>query len=117
MTVFSDAEARHLQLVVNAGGQDVVLKVRTDTTPTANTPTITIVNHAFKAIISGYKTGEEGSLVRASDRKATISPRDLTVVPSIKDRLEIGSVDHEIIAVKQVAPSGTNLLFVLQLRA
>lgn len=81
-------------------------------TPGAQTVTdtdVTIISGAFEA------SQIDGTLIRSTDRKITIEAGQIAPTPD--DKLVIGGIAHEIIAVMPLDPGGVALLYELQVRA
>lgn len=85
--------------------------------PNAWTPgTPTTADTPVKVISGAFEFGQiDGTLIRSTDRKITVEAGQIAPTPD--DKLLIGGVEHEIIAVMPLDPGGVALLYELQVRA
>jgi len=59
----------------------------------------------------------DGTLIRAGDKRALVSPLGLTVTPKPGDTLtDAAGAVHQVIDAKPLAPAGTVVLWTLQVR-
>jgi hypothetical protein len=83
--------------------------------PTQGAPT----SYDVIVAVLNYDDSEiDGSRVLATDKKVLMARGDLAIDPVTTDRLEIGGVEHWIIApIRTTAPAGIVVLYELQARA
>ena len=99
-------------------GQDGVLRRRVTTGPTYDPTEGASVDHAVIFVVLGFSNYEvDGTRILATDKKVYLAAGSLSVEPRLDDLLVIGGVVHRIIQVKPLAPSGTVVLWELQVRA
>lgn len=58
----------------------------------------------------------QNELIQSGDRKALIKSKGLTVIPEIQDILIAGGQEHTIIDVRQIEQSGTDVVYICQVR-
>lgn len=74
-------------------------------------------DHPAVFAVLDYSSREiDGTRVLATDKKAYLSVGALTIEPTLSDQLVVGGISHAIIRVKPLAPSGTVVLWELQVR-
>lgn len=68
-------------------------------------------------VLGEYAVKEiDGTLIKAEDRKVTMSTEGVTITPETSDRLLIGSTLYDIVTIKPLEPGGTVLLWKMQVR-
>jgi hypothetical protein len=85
-----------------------------DTTTGANT--LTTSSTTDIGVILPYGDGLKSttdSLIKQDDQQVFIQ---MSVVPSVTDKITINSVDYDIVSVKAIEPAGINVLYELQVR-
>jgi len=76
----------------------------------------TFTESELPAMVSSYPFDMiDGTLIRATDKRVMVSA--VGAVPTTADKLEIDGVDHAIVMVKPLAPSGVPLFYECQCRA
>lgn len=85
--------------------------------PNAWTPgSPTTTDTPVKVISGTFQFGQiDGTLIRSTDRKITVEAGQ--IAPTPEDKLVIGGVEHEIVAVMPLDPGGVALLYEIQVRA
>lgn len=58
----------------------------------------------------------DGTLIKATDKKAYISTEGLTEPVSVEDTLSIAGIDHTIVRVDPLTPAGQTVMFTAQVR-
>jgi len=72
-------------------------------------------NTPLLAVDLAYRTNViDGSRIKANDRNVICSNE---VEPKMEDTLIIGGIEHTIHAIKKVAPSGTDIIYMVQARS
>lgn len=75
------------------------------------------VGYACRCVITNFSEVERAnSQVEVGDVRMIVSTKGLNVIPDVADRLQVGSVSHEIVDVSRVAPAGTALLWKVHAR-
>lgn len=99
-------------------GQQMTLKQRASGTYTPGSDvTVTETDHTVTGAVFPYAAVViDGTRIKVGDKKVLLSAEGMTVEPDQDDRLLIGSVWHQIIAVKPVNPGGTVVVYELQVR-
>jgi hypothetical protein len=68
-------------------------------------------------VVSVYTQAErDGDLIQWADQKVYLSIDGIDEAPTINDRLVIAGEPHRIVTVEPVAPGGTVIVYVLQVR-
>ena len=82
--------------------------------PTPGAPT----SHPARFVIVDYSSREiDGTRIKATDKKALMSPGSLTIDPATTDRLvEADASSWSIVGVETLRPATTTLLHTLQVR-
>ena len=93
--------------VVTPGTYDTAAGVITESTTTAT----------IKGVLNAVSAREVNELVQASDKKLIIAAIDLATAPTTVDRIVIGGVTHQIIAVDKVEQDNQAIIYTLVLRA
>ena len=105
--------------VVNKFGGSITY--RRITTGTYNTSTGTIgevkTDSSIKGVLDGVTKSEVNDLIRANDKKLTISAQGLSSDPTPQDRILISSIEYQIIQVLKYEQNNTAITFELILRA
>lgn len=71
----------------------------------------------FSAIFQIKDDKVDGTLTQRGDKQALISAADLTgAVPNTSDFLVVGGVQHKIIMVETISPSGDDVLYKVIIR-
>ena len=74
-------------------------------------------DHPAVFAVLDYTNSEiDGTRVLATDKKVYLSVAALSIGPTSSDQLVVGGISHAIIRVKPLAPSGTVVLWELQVR-
>lgn len=106
-------------LVGKFGGDVTIRRV----TPSAyNTATGAVTENTTDTIIRGVVEGvslrEVNDLIQATDKRLTVAALDLgNTAPSPTDRIVIGGVVHQVIAVDKIEQDGQPITFELILRS
>ena len=93
--------------VVTAGAYNATTGIITESTATAS----------IKGVLDAVNAREVNELVQASDKKLTIAAIDLAAAPATTDRIVIGGVTHQIIAVNKIEQDNQAIIYTLILRA
>ena len=93
--------------VVTTGTYNTTTGVITETTTTS----------AIKGVLDAVNAREVNELVQAIDKKLTIAAIDLAAAPATTDRIVIGGVSHQIIAVNKIEQDNQAIIYTLILRA
>lgn len=79
-------------------------------------PTVTATDYGAVLAVMKYPLREiDGTLILSDDRKVYVKA-GADVTPSASDKLVIGGAEFEIISVETIAPSGVNLVHIVQVR-
>lgn len=78
----------------------------------------TTTPHPVTAAIFAYpQRYVDGTLIRTGDKRALVSAVSLTVTPKLGDKFtDAVSKQYEVIDAKEIAPAGSAVLWVLQVR-
>lgn len=99
-------------------GQSVTHTIRTAGTynPATGGLTVTETTQTVKAALFDYGNEEiDGMLIVAGDKRALVAALEITA-PKMDDTLTVSSVVWTIKSVKELNPSGTSVMFELQVR-
>jgi ABC-type branched-subunit amino acid transport system substrate-binding protein len=103
--------------LINRYGGDVTLRTVTTGDYNEGTATQTTSDQTVKGVISNYTAYDlANTLVQADDRRVTIAASGLTSAPTSNDLVVIGNVVGRVVMVTPTAPSGTPLVYDLQVR-
>ena len=105
--------------VIADKGRALTLHKRTPAAyaPSSGTASVTETDYSCTgAVLNFPATLIDGTLIQRGDRKIILSARGLTVEPDDGDTMTIGTKKVNIIAVKPVAPDGTVVIYILQVR-
>lgn len=100
-------------------GRAMTLHKRTPGTydPTTGSAAVTEADHActgaefdFAALLI------DGTSIQRGDKKVVLSAQGLSVEPDDGDHITSGSTRRQIVAVKPIAPDGTPVAYILQVR-
>jgi len=84
---------------------------------TTGTITETETNTTIKGVVDAVQKQELNELIHESDKKLTIAAADLTITPSLSDRVVISSVVHQIVKINVIEQDNTAIAVELFLRA
>lgn len=115
----TDSTVRALaQRAVHGLGQRVTLRrVTVGAYSTATgTVTSTTVEQSLVGRLDEYLDRQMGSTVQVGDRKLILAALDLTWTPLPKDKVDVGEITHDVVAVKQDTAQTLPALYTLQLR-
>jgi len=70
----------------------------------------------IKGVLSNVNRSEVNNLIESQDKRLTIAAKDLTYIPTTKDRVLISNVEFKIIQVIQNEQNNTAISFDLILR-
>jgi len=105
--------------VINRFGGDVTYRQVSsgayNTTTGAITETET--NTTIKGVVDAVRKQELNELVHEQDKKLIIAASDLTVTPSLSDRVVISSIVHQIVKINVIEQDNTAIAVELFLRA
>lgn len=105
--------------VINRFGGDVIYRQVSsgayNTTTGAITETET--NTTIKGVVDAVRKQELNELVHEQDKKLIIAASDLTVTPSLSDRVVISSIVHQIVKINVIEQDNTAIAVELFLRA
>jgi len=114
----ADSLKKAASKVLKAVGGDVT--VRRVTTGSYNTTTGSISetesDTTVKGLLENINSKEVNELIRGTDKRLTIAASSLTYTPTTTDRIVIGTVVHQIIAVKTEEQDNTAISYELILR-
>lgn len=111
------AALREVALDVGAGTFTVTL-LRPAAQPSNpwEAPAAAATEIPLAALVQAYpKSMIDGTLIRAEDRMVMAEASG--TVPTVADRLRIGSTEYAIVGVTETAPSGVALYYEIQARA
>ena len=94
---------------VSAGDYDTT----TGTIPDFST---TIESHEVKGVLEDVNTRKVNELIQAGDKRLIVAAIDLPSVPETKDRVTIGSTEHQVVRVRTYEQDNTPLSYELILR-
>lgn len=84
---------------------------------TSYDPVLTPADYACTLVDLDYDERQvDGSLIKRGDRMVYLSTAGFTIRPELSDKVLIGGVEHAIMNVMPLAPSGTTVFFQLQAR-
>lgn len=117
MTKFDYTKSRATaEKLIAKFGQTGTLR-RETASSTAYDPTITTNDYTVTLVDLDYdETQLSGTLITRGDRLVYLSTIGLAIVPANGDKILIGGVEHAILDVKPLQPSGTIVLWELQAR-
>jgi hypothetical protein len=105
--------------VINRFGGDVTYRQVSggayNTTTGAITETET--DTAIKGVVDAVRKQELNELVHEQDKKLIIAASDLTITPSLSDRVVISSIVHQIVKINVIEQDNTAIAVELFLRA
>jgi hypothetical protein len=105
--------------VINRFGGDVTYRQVSggayNTTTGAITETET--NTTIKGVVDAVRKQELNELVHEQDKKLIIAASDLTITPSLSDRVVISSIVHQIVKINVIEQDNTAIAVELFLRA
>jgi hypothetical protein len=105
--------------VINRFGGDVTYRQVSsgayNTTTGAITETET--NTTIKGVVDAVRKQELNELVHEQDKKLIIAASDLTVTPSLSDRVVISSIVHQVVKINVIEQDNTAIAVELFLRA
>ena len=108
------------QRLIASNGRNVTLRRKSLTPIDPAAPwdaNLTYTESTIKTVMLDFGTEEvDGSLVKATDRKALISPLDATTIGA-QDEIVDRGVRYAVLNVVPVEPGEVNYLWKLQLRA
>lgn len=107
--------------LIQANGQQVQIKRVTDgavgSTPWKPAAPAEALETVYGAVLGIKDAKTEGTLVQRGDRLVLVSAVDVTgPAPTTADYVLIGGVQHKIVDVDVVSPSGDDVLYKLQVR-
>jgi hypothetical protein len=76
-------------------------------------PTLAATDTTVTGVVTAFDAREIGDLVQRDDKRILI---DSTTEPKAQDRLVDGSIEYQIINVRQIKPGGTAVLYIVQAR-
>lgn len=120
MSLASDSAAEVLAALQYAGSSMTL----TRTTPgaydnaTGATGSASSTNYTIQAVMTNYRDALiDGTLILAGDRKALIAASGLAITPAVGDRIVNGSETSEIVKSSEIAPNGTPVAYIAQVRS
>lgn len=85
--------------------------------PSAAAATVAEVDHTCTGAQFDFPAAQiDGTMIQRGDLKVVLSAQGLTVEPDSGDMLTAASVKRNVIAVKPIAPAGTVVAYILQVR-
>lgn len=126
MADYTRAIASALRMITKYG-QSVTLVKFADTTPdssqpwrtgapTESTQTVFGVFQNYDLVSRGGSRHIQGELILAGDKKFLIAASGLTNPPTPKGEIRVSSIIWKIVSVEELAPSGTPIMYSLQVR-
>ena len=77
----------------------------------------TITQYTAKCILCEYSDKErDGTLILQGDRKVLLAADEITIEPSVSDRVSLAGVEYAVVSVMAVAPGDVPLFWKLQVR-
>lgn len=71
---------------------------------------------ATVAVVTYDQSYRDGTLIQANDLRVLVSVKGLDIVPSVSDRLSVGTAEFSIANVMPLAPDGVVRFYGLQVR-
>lgn len=117
MTTFDYLKSRATaEKLIAKFGQTGALR-RVSASGPAYDPITTTNDYTVKLVDLDYdETQISGTLITRGDRRVYLSTIGLSIVPANGDKILIGGVEHAILGVKPLQPSGTIVFWELQAR-
>jgi hypothetical protein len=105
--------------VINRFGGDVTYRQVSGGTynPTTGAIVETETNTTIKGVVDAVRKQELNELVHEQDKKLIIAASDLTITPSLSDRVVISSIVHQIVKINVIEQDNTAIAVELFLRA
>jgi hypothetical protein len=106
-------------------GMAAILRRPTATGPAYNPTTGTPDDYPCTVVIDSFATSEvadSGGRILADDKKVLLAVGNLPISPAPSDKLVLGGAEYRIIGpdvgkgIETVAPGGTTVMYVLQVR-
>jgi hypothetical protein len=116
VSFYTDKAALVRRLLAKFGADATVKQIVTgEYDPSTGTASTTVTNHAAKAAVFDYDAKLiDGLVIQKGDKQ--VFAEAITYVPTSVDKFTWGGVDHQIIAVKPLAPALVNVMYELQVR-
>ena len=99
-------------------GADVTIRVITVGAydPATGTASETTSDTTIKGVIEDVNAREVNDLVQAGDRRLLIAAADVTAIPTVKDKILVSSVTHQVIRVRTIEQDNQAITHELILR-
>jgi hypothetical protein len=85
--------------------------------PTTGTISEATSDTALRGVLEAVSKREVNELIQAGDKRLTIAAADVAAAPSTADRVIIGGITHQVIAVATIEQDNQPITYELILRA
>jgi hypothetical protein len=118
MALASSLQKTASKLVSKFGGTVAIITVSTGAYNTATGAiTETTTTLTIKGVLDAVSSREVSDLVQATDKRLTVAAVDLKAVPTTTDRVTIGGIVHQIIAIEKVEQDNQAIIYTFTLRS
>ena len=100
-------------------GGDITLRFVTvgNYNPLTGAVSETVTTATIKGVVETVNAREVSDLVRGDDKKLTIAAASIDSVPTLDDKIVIGSTTHQIIQIETIEQDNTAIAYIFILRS